>query len=81
MTIGAFPTDGDLGHGTVHEAQDTLNMTAFRRDHDVSMAQHFLGLSDPLHLLKRAVPNVEENCNGGGGSRNRHSPTEPRKVD
>jgi hypothetical protein len=29
-------------------------MTAFRRNHDISMAQHFRAISDVLHLLKRA---------------------------
>jgi hypothetical protein len=29
-------------------------MTAFRRNHDISMAQHFHAISDILHLLKRA---------------------------
>jgi hypothetical protein len=44
------------------------------------MAPHFHGLSYILHLLARAVPNVEENCNGGV-SRSRHGPSETRKVD
>jgi hypothetical protein len=54
MTIGAFATDGDLGYDTIHEAQRELNMIAFWRNHDISMWQHFRGLSDILHLLKCA---------------------------
>jgi hypothetical protein len=54
MAIGAFATDGDPGYDTIHEAQGKLNMVVFRRNHDVSMAQHIGGLSDILHLLKRA---------------------------
>jgi hypothetical protein len=79
MTIGAFATDGDSGYDTIHKAESILNMIAFTRNQGTSMAQHFRGLSDILHLPKRAVPTVEENYNGDG-FRNRHDPTEPRKV-
>jgi hypothetical protein len=62
MTIGAFATDGDLGSDTIHEAQSKLNMVPFQRNHDISMAQHFRGLLDILHMLKRAVPNAERDA-------------------
>jgi hypothetical protein len=53
MTIGAFTTDGDPGYDTIHEAHSKLNIVAIRRNHDISMAQHFYGFSDLFHLLKR----------------------------
>jgi hypothetical protein len=54
LAIGVFATDGDSGYDAIHQTQSKLNMAAFRRNHDISLAQHFRAILDIFHLFKRA---------------------------
>jgi hypothetical protein len=70
ITVGGFARDGDTAYDAFHEEQTAWNLAFFRKNPtDIPVKRHYRAFSDILHLLKRALPDAEENTNGGRSRR------------
>jgi hypothetical protein len=66
ITVGGFATDGAPAYDAFHEEQTARNLAFFRKNAiDIPLKRHYRAFSDILHLLKRALPEAEDNMNGG----------------
>jgi hypothetical protein len=70
ITVGGFATDGDPAYDAFHEEQAARNLAFFRKNPtDIPLKCHYHAFSDILHLLKRTLPDDEENTNDGRSRR------------
>jgi hypothetical protein len=66
ITVGGLATDGGSAYEAFHVEQADRNLAFFRKNPtDIPLKRYYRTFSDILHLLKRALPDTEENTNGG----------------
>jgi hypothetical protein len=66
ITVGWFAMDGDPVYYAFHEEQAARNLNFFPKNPtDIPPKHHYRAFSDIIHVLKRALPDAEENTNGG----------------
>jgi hypothetical protein len=70
IMVGGFATNGDPAYDAFHQEQAAGNLAFLRKNTaDIPLKRHYRAFSDILHLLKRALPDAEENANGGRSRR------------